>query len=198
MEHASTHAVPAETNTGIDNRKVGIWLFLGSEVMFFASLIGAYLLTRASAEKPAEIMQNAVPLISVNTFVLIVSSLTMVLSLAFARRGNQGSMKLALLATILLGATFVTIQFAVEYPRLNSEGLTMDGNPYLFGSTFYLLTGFHGMHVLGGIIWNVLVLLKAMRGAFSRENHAGIEFAGLYWHFVDLVWIVLFTLIYLL
>lgn len=198
MEHASAHASQAETNTGLDSRKIGIWLFLGSEVMFFASLIGAYLLTRADAGKPTEIIQNAIPLISVNTFVLIISSLTMVLSLAFARRGNQAMMKLALLATILLGATFVTIQFGVEYPRLTGEGLTMNGNPYIFGSSFYLLTGFHGLHVTGGIIWNFLVWLKALRGGFSRENHAAIEFAGLYWHFVDLVWIVLFTIIYLL
>jgi len=200
MEHASapTHALHAETHTGIDSRKIAIWLFLGSEVMFFSALIGAYLLTRANAAKPAEVFDaSALGLISLNTFLLIVSSLTMVLSLGFMRRGSQVGMRIALLATILLGTTFVTIQ-AFEYRNLFNKGLTMNGDPFIFGSTFYLLTGFHGMHVIGGVIWNFFVWLKAMRGGFTQDNNTGIELAGLYWHFVDLVWIVLFTIIYLL
>jgi len=200
MEHASapTHALHAETNTGIDSRKIAIWLFLGSEVMFFSALIGAYLLTRANAAKPAEVFDiETIQLITFNTFLLIVSSLTMVLSLGFIRRGSQVGMRIALLATILLGTTFVTIQ-AFEYRNLFNKGLTMNGDPFIFGSTFYLLTGFHGMHVIGGVIWNFFVWLKAMRGGFTQDNNTGIELAGLYWHFVDLVWIVLFTIIYLL
>ncbi|HLF26861.1 MAG TPA: cytochrome c oxidase subunit 3 [Anaerolineae bacterium] len=198
MEQVSAHAHPAhvETSTGLDNRKLGIWLFLGSEVMFFSALIAVYLLTRASAEKPVEIMQEAIPLVSVNTFLLIVSSLTMALALGLVRRGNQRAFKLSLLATIVLGATFVGIQL-FEYYELGLKGLTLNGVPYIFGSTFFLLTGFHGLHVSGGVIWNSLVLLKALRGGFSRENSLGVELAGLYWHFVDLVWIVLFTIIYL-
>ncbi|HEY4688885.1 MAG TPA: cytochrome c oxidase subunit 3 [Anaerolineae bacterium] len=192
---AQPHALPLDTNTGIDNRKIGVWLFLGSEVMFFSSLIGAYLLTRASALKPVDIIGSAIPLISLNTFLLICSSLTMALSLAFARRGSQIGLRLSLLATILLGATFVAIQYT-EWNKVYTEGMTPFGSP--FGSMFYLLTGFHGMHVIGGVGWNFLVWLKAMRGGFSAGNNAGIEFAGLYWHFVDLVWIVLFTIIYLL
>jgi len=200
MEHASapTHALHAETHTGIDSRKIAIWLFLGSEVMFFSALIGAYLLTRANAAKPAEVFDiETIQLITFNTFLLIVSSLTMVLSLGFIRRGSQVGMRIALLATILLGTTFVTIQ-AFEYRNLFNKGLTMNGDPFIFGSTFYLLTGFHGMHVIGGVIWNFFVWLKAMRGGFTQDNNTGIELAGLYWHFVDLVWIVLFTIIYLL
>jgi heme/copper-type cytochrome/quinol oxidase subunit 3 len=200
MEQATAHPHVAQlqTNTGIDNRKIGIWLFLGSEVMFFSALIAAYLLTRASADKPAEIFgTDTLWLITFNTFLLIFSSLTMALSLGFIRRDNQRGLKISLLLTILLGATFVTIQ-AFEYNKLFNEGLTMNGVPYLFGSMFYLLTGFHGLHVIGGVTWNFLVWLKALRGGFSRENHAGVEMAGLYWHFVDLVWIVLFTIIYLL
>jgi len=200
MEQASAqvHAAPLQTNTGIDNRKIGIWLFLGSEVMFFSALIAAYLLTRASADKPAEIFgTDTLWLITFNTFLLIFSSLTMALSLGFIRRDNQRGFKISLLLTILLGTTFVTIQ-AFEYNKLFNEGLTMNGVPYLFGSMFYLLTGFHGLHVIGGVTWNSLVWLKALRGGFSRENHTGVEMAGLYWHFVDLVWIVLFTIIYLL
>ncbi|MGH2593438.1 MAG: cytochrome c oxidase subunit 3 [Anaerolineae bacterium] len=200
MEHASapTHALHADTNTGIDSRKIAIWLFLGSEVMFFSALIGAYLLTRANAAKPAEVFDiETIQLITFNTFLLIVSSLTMVLSLGFIRRGSQVGMRIALLATILLGTTFVTIQ-AFEYRNLFNKGLTMNGDPFIFGSTFYLLTGFHGMHVMGGVIWNFFVWLKAMRGGFTQDNNSGVELAGLYWHFVDLVWIVLFTIIYLL
>jgi len=199
MEHGTvpTHALHLDTNTGIDNRKIGIWLFLASEVMFFSALIGAYLLTRASAEKPHDIISGAIPLISLNTFILIGSSLTMALSLAFARRDNQTRMKIALLLTIVLGSTFLFFQ-ANEYNNLFHEGLTMSGNPHIFGSMFYLLTGFHGLHVLAGVVWNLVVWLKALRGGFGPENHAGIEYAGLYWHFVDLVWIILFTIIYLL
>ena len=194
---AQSHAMHADTNTGIDNRKIGIWLFLGSEVMFFAALIAAYLLTRANAEKPAEIFADAIPLISLNTFLLIVSSLTMALSLASIRRGNQIGLRISLLFTVMLGATFVLIQ-SFEYNELFHKGLTMNGDPYIFGSMFYLLTGFHGLHVTGGVVWNLLVWLKALRGGFTKENHIGVELAGLYWHFVDLVWIILFTIIYLI
>lgn len=195
---AQTYAMHAETSSGIDNRKLGVWLFLGSEVMFFSSLIAVYLLTRASAPKPVEIFGPAtITLISINTFLLIVSSLTMVLSLAFAQRGSQVGTKLSLFATVALGATFVTIQ-AFEYNNLFHEGLTAIGDPFLFGSPFYLLTGFHGIHVAGGVVWNFILWLKAMRGGYSKENHSSIELAGLYWHFVDLVWIILFTIIYLL
>lgn len=189
-----------ETNTGIDNRKIGVWLFLGSEVMFFSALIAAYALTRwgpGSAGKPVEIFREAIPLISLNTFLLICSSLTMALSLAFARRGNQTGLRLALLLTILLGATFVTIQ-SIEYNELFQKGLTMNGVPYLFGSPFYLLTGFHGLHVIAGVFVNFLIWLRALRGGFGKDNTTGIELAGLYWHFVDLVWIILFTIIYLI
>lgn len=217
MDHASAQSLHEQTNTGVDSRKIAIWLFLGSEVMFFASLIGAYLLTRGSAGKPADIFRtDNLWLITINTFLLICSSVTMALSLGLVRRGSQRAYKITLLLTILLGATFVFIQFAVEYPKLFSEGLWMNGNPdssivphiaglsneqltalRAFGPPFYLLTGFHGLHVTGGVFWNLLVWLKALRGGFSRENHLGIEAAGLYWHFVDLVWIVLFTIIYL-
>ncbi len=208
----------AGTTTGFDNRKIGIWLFLGSEVMFFSALIGAYMLTRGSAGKPAELFRaDALWLITINTFLLICSSLTMALSLGLIRRGSQIGFRIALFFTILLGATFVFVQFFVEYPKLYGEGLWMNGNPdssmvpaiaglsgeqlqalRSFGPPFYLLTGFHGLHVTGGVIWNFFVWLKGMRGGFSRENHLGVEAAGLYWHFVDLVWIVLFTIIYLL
>jgi heme/copper-type cytochrome/quinol oxidase subunit 3 len=200
MEQATAqpHAMHPQSSTGLDSRKIGIWLFLASEVMFFSALIGAYLLTRASADKPVELFRSdALVLITINTFLLICSSLTMVLSLGFIRRGSQIGLRVGLLLTILLGATFVFIQFVVEYPKLLSEGLTMNGNPYIFGSLFYLLTGFHGLHVTGGVIWNFFVWLKAMRGGFSQENNLGVEAAGLYWHFVDLVWIFLFPLLYL-
>ena len=199
MEHATAAApaVPVDTNTGVDNRKAAVWLFLGSEVMFFAGLIGAYALTRASQQKPVEIIQTAIPIISFNTFVLISSSFTMALSLAFARRGRQRPMKLALLATIGLGCLFLSLQIR-EYGSLYQEGLTMDGSTYLFGSLFYLMTGIHGLHVLGGVVWLSLVLLVALRGGITARSPERVEYGGLYWHFVDIVWVFIFTIVYLM
>ena len=183
---------PAE---GLDLRKLAMWVFLSSEVIFFGSLIATFLVYKnKSLAGPGQEILN-IPLTGVNTFILIVSSLTMVLSLASAINDRQRQLKLWLLATIILGTIFLSIQ-GYEYFKLWNEGLTPTAN--LFGSAFYTLTGFHGTHVLVGVIILLGVLLKALLGGFGPKHYLPIELAGLYWHFVDLVWIVLFTLVYLI
>ena len=183
---------PAE---GLELRKLAMWVFLSSEVIFFGSLIATFLVYKSrSLTGPGQEILN-IPLTGVNTFILIISSLTMVLSLASAINDRQRQLKLWLLATIMLGTVFLSIQ-GYEYFKLWNEGLTPTAN--LFGSAFYTLTGFHGTHVLIGVIILLGVLLKALLGGFGPKHYLPIELAGLYWHFVDLVWIVLFTLVYLI
>jgi heme/copper-type cytochrome/quinol oxidase subunit 3 len=199
---------------GVYNLKFGMWVFLLSEVMFFASLIGSYIILRfANPEAFAEpgVVLN-VPLTGVNTFILICSSVTMVKAFAAIENGDQTWLKRWLLATALLGAIFVGIQ-AVEYTVLAHEGFVpvaadyaalgrdgtgpMEGGP-LYGATFYTMTGFHGLHVTIGVLCLLFVSMRAFQGKYTRESHGGVEIVGLYWHFVDLVWIILFTIVYLI
>ena len=190
-ESPGTH--PAEES--LDLRKLAMWVFLSSEVIFFTALIATFLVYQnRSVSGPGQELLN-IPLTSLNTFILIISSLTMVLSLNAAIKDGQRAMKLWLLATIILGATFLGIQ-GYEYLKLWQEGLTPTVN--LFGSAFYTLTGFHGTHVFVGVIILLGVLLKALLGGFGSKHYLPIELAGLYWHFVDLVWILIFTLVYLI
>jgi cytochrome c oxidase subunit III len=194
-----------EPGFGIYNLKLGMWVFLLSEIMFFTSLIGAYIILRFAHPDqfaaPGEVLN--VPLTAINTFILICSSVTMVKAFAAVERDDQKGLKLWLLATIVLGATFVGVQI-YEYYHLIHDGFVPNAADYaagggpLYGSTFYLMTGFHGLHVsigVGALIW---VYFKATRGAYSSSNVGGVEIMGLYWHFVDLVWIVLFTIVYLI
>ncbi len=184
-------------------RKVGMWFFLASEIAFFSGIIGTSfaLRTRTAAPWPHPGVILNVPLTGLNTFILIVSSLTMVEALAAIEKGDQRRLRIFLLATLLLGCTFVSIQ-AFEYNKLFHEGLTPTaaplGAPAVYGTTFYIQTGFHGAHVSGGIVAMAYVTLRAFRGGFSKENHEAVELMGLYWHFVDVVWIFLFTIVYLI
>jgi len=191
---AEHHATPVWQ--GISTTKFAVWLFLASEVMFFAGLIGAYIVLRGgAAEWPVVANILNVPLVAGNTFILIVSSVTMVRALAAIEDGNQAGMRRLLLATAALGIVFLSIQ-AVEWSALMSEGTTVSTD--LFGSVFFTLTGFHGLHVLGGVLALVVTISKAVRGHFTSADHTGVELMGLYWHFVDIVWIFLFTIIYLI
>lgn len=194
MSHVVAETEP--TSLGVDNRKLGVWTFIGSEVMFFSGLIVTYLVNRGrsvTGPYPHEVL--GVPLVGVNTFVLICSSLTMVTALAAIERGNASAMRKWLIATAVLGLLFLGGQ-AFEFSTLFADGLSLSTN--LFGATFFTLTGFHGTHVLIGVIWIVFVLARAFRGGVTQENHLAVELVGLYWHFVDVVWIVIFTLVYLL
>jgi heme/copper-type cytochrome/quinol oxidase subunit 3 len=199
MDHAFALAHPVEeevTNTGIPHDKMGMWVFLCSEIMFFTGLIGSYIVLRFASPlwpRPSTVLN--VPLTAMNTFILICSSVTMVQSLAAIQRGDSRKMKLFLSLTLLFGAIFISIQ-GVEYWKLLHEGF----NPHvsLFGSVFFTTTGFHGFHVFCGVVCMAYMTGKAFLGKLTKEHHQGIETLGLYWHFVDLVWIVLFTIIYLI
>ena len=181
------------TSTGIPHDKMGMWVFLCSEVMFFTGLIGSYIVLRFATPlwpPPASVLN--IPLTAVNTFILICSSVTMVQALAAVSRGDYRKLKLFLSLTLLFGAVFLSIQ-AVEYWKLLHEGF----NPHvsLFGSVFFTTTGFHGFHVFCGVVCMAVQTGRAFLGKFTQAHHQGIETIGLYWHFVDLVWIVLCTII---
>ncbi len=205
-----------EIGAGVYNEKLGMWVFLGSEVLFFTALIGSYIILRfgtpeAFAE-PGGILN--IPVTAVNTFLLICSSVTMVKAFAAVHDGDQKGLKLYLVATVLIGATFVSVQ-VFEYVQLIHEGFVPSGyvagshfaelaaagelpaNVNIYGSSFYTMTGFHGFHVTMGVICMVYVTIKAFQGKYTATDHRGVEVIGLYWHFVDLVWIILFTIVYL-
>ena len=204
-----------ETSTGVDNKKLFMWLFLASECLFFGSLIAAYLLYRGqhgvlceggdltACVFPTDRIINGVhyegifdiPFTSVSAFVLLMSSVSMVLALAAIQRGKVRAMQVWLLTTALLGALFVGGQ-AFEFTEFYREGLDLDTN--LFGSTFFVLTGFHGAHVTVGVLVLLSMLVWSGRGKVQQKDSLNIELVGLYWHFVDVVWIVIFTLIYLI
>ena len=223
MAHAvqpDAHAAPpAEEGIGVYTQKLGMWVFLASEVMFFTALIGTYIILRwGSAESwpvPQDILN--IPLTAFNTFVLICSSVSMVKAYAAATHDDQKGLRFWLVLTVLGGATFVGVQ-ALEYRHLIHEGLLpsgiRDGSALaarlvdsgkltataagLFGSAFFTMTGFHGFHVTCGVICMTFVTIKAFRGGYSGGRFKGVEVIGLYWHFVDLVWIILFTIVYLI
>jgi cytochrome c oxidase subunit 3 len=188
-----------EAGAGVYNEKLGMWIFLGSEVMFFTALIGSYIILRVAqpqawAGHPNETPLN-IPVTAVNTFLLICSSVTMVKAFAAAQDGLQKQLRMWLVATVIIGASFVGVQ-VYEYQELIGHGFLPSTN--LFGSTFYTMTGFHGFHVTMGVICMIYVTLRAFQGRYTAQDHRGVEVIGLYWHFVDLVWIILFTIVYLI
>ena len=205
MSQATAHGTDSEPilmahgsvlQTGISNGKIATWLFLGSEVMFFTGLIGAYIVLRfGQPDWPDPARTLNVPLTATNTFLLICSSVTLVWALQNIQGGDQKKGFYGLLATTLIGAGFVGVQ-VYEYIKLMSEGVLPSAN--IFGSCFYIMTGFHGAHVLGGVILLAVLTVMSALGKFSPTNYAAVENSGLYWHFVDLVWIILFAIVYLM
>ena len=184
------------TSLGVDNRKLVIWTFIASEVMFFTGLIVTYIVLRGrSTTGPFPEEALSVPLVAINTFILLSSSFTMVTALSAIERGDARGMRRWLIATAVLGLLFLSGQ-AIEFTTLFRDGVSLSSN--LFGATFFTLTGFHGMHVLIGVIWIVFVLSRAFHGGVTKDNHLAVELVGLYWHFVDIVWIIIFTIVYLL
>jgi len=179
----------------VERGKFAIWLFLATEVMFFSGLIGAYIVLRSATKSwPDPQERLAVNITALNTFILITSSWLMVKALFAAKIGDRGGILRWLAATIVGGATFVGIQ-VYEYIQLVKEGAIPRVD--IFWSTFYVMTGFHGFHVVVGVLWLICVWFCALRGRYTAKNHLGVELAGLYWHFVDLVWVLLFTIVYL-
>ena len=181
--------------TGLSNNKLLMWVFLGSECLLFGGLISTYLIYRsrfADGPAPGDIFD--IPFTSVSSFVLLMSSLTMVLSLSSLQRGDYRNTRLWLLTTALLGALFIGGQ-VYEFTTFLREGLGYSTSP--FSSAFFTLTGFHGVHVSIGIVMLMSLYVSSMRGNLKRESSETLEIVGLYWHFVDVVWIFIFTVIYL-
>ena len=219
MAHATTESHAGShhyTTTGLDNRKVAIWMFIGSECMLFASLISTYLIYKGKSlvgPLPHEAWTNPqtgqtlpaildIPVTSASTFVLLMSSLAMVLALeAVENRGKPGydkwyrGSKFWLFMTCVMGAGFLGFQ-AYEFTAFVNEGLTIRTN--LFGSSFFTLTGFHGAHVTAGVIWLGTLLAIDMKRGLQPKDAVWVDIAALYWHFVDVVWIAIFTLVYLI
>ena len=216
--HDDTHGHPP-TSTGLDNKKIAIWAFIGSECMLFASLISTYLIYKGRSvvgpypherclppgcSTPLKAILN-IPVTSASTFVLLMSSLAMVLALAAVENADQpktttgekilGSSKLWLWMTAILGTTFLGFQ-AFEFTSFVHEGLTIRTN--LFGSSFFTLTGFHGAHVTAGVLWLLTLLAIDYRRGLGPKDALNVDLAALYWHFVDVVWIAIFTLVYLI
>jgi heme/copper-type cytochrome/quinol oxidase subunit 3 len=184
------------TSLGLSNNKLAMWLFLGSECLLFGGLITTYMLYRGRNNgQPGPDQLWDIPLTSVSSFVLLMSSLTMVLAVSAAHHRDDRGTRIWLTVTAVLGATFVGAQ-VYEFTSFYNEGVGFTTS--LFSSSFFTLTGFHGVHVTVGII-----MLLALVGIITRSRTPGdraevVELVGLYWHFVDIVWIVIFTLVYLI
>ena len=184
------------TTTGLNHRKMLMWVFLGSDCLFFGSLIATYMVYRGQSltgPYPVDIID--IPITTISTFVLLCSSFAMVQALSATHNNDQRGIKIWLLATALLGAIFIGFQ-VYEFNLFKNEGLTLGQN--LFGATFFTLTGFHGAHVTLGIIWLVALWILSFKGRIRPDTALDVEICGLYWHFVDIVWIVIFTLLYLI
>ncbi|MEI8240235.1 MAG: cytochrome c oxidase subunit 3 [Actinomycetota bacterium] len=184
------------TTTGLSNNKLAMWLFLGSECLLFGGLISTYMLYRGrhgNGPGPAQIFD--IPLTSVSSFILLMSSLTMVLAVNSAKRKDDRNTNIWLVVTGLLGALFVGGQ-VYEFTAFYHEGLGFTSS--LFGSSFYTLTGFHGVHVTIGIIMLLALVFMIQRDRITGDKAEVVELIGLYWHFVDVVWVVIFTLVYLI
>jgi heme/copper-type cytochrome/quinol oxidase subunit 3 len=193
-ERTVAHGAP--TSTGLSNVKLGMWAFLGSECLLFGALISTFILFRnrpVTGLRPQDIYD--IPFTSVSSFVLLMSSLTMVLALAAIQRGDEAKLRVWLMATALLGMTFITGQ-VYEFTRFVQEGMTIRTN--VLASSFFTLTGFHGAHVTGGILMLLSLYGMSLDGRLPPSKAEAVEMVGLYWHFVDVVWIVIFTIVYLI
>jgi len=182
---------------GISSSLLGMVLFIASEVMFFGGLFGAYFTIRSAATQwpPPGTPHLTTWYAAILTAILVSSSVTMQLGVWAIRRNDGRRLVLWLAVSLLLGLAFLAGQ-ANEYRQLIEEGMTLSSG--VFGSTFFTLTGFHGAHVAGGAAFIVIVLLRARSGQFTARHHDTVEMASYYWHFVDVVWIGLFSTIYLL
>ena len=193
---------PAETPLTPESwGKLGMWIFLAGDAVGFGVLLASYGAMRAtSADWPNPYAVLGINLTAFMTFLLICSSVTMVKALEWLSRGDRSKARWFLFFTALGGAIFVSLQ-AFEWTHLIERGLHINGNPWgatLFGTSFFLVTGFHGLHVTGGVIYLVAVIRVVTRRAEPMASYNVTEIVGLYWHFVDLVWIMVFTFMYLI
>ena len=206
--HAA-HPAHIDTSTGLDSRKMAFWIFIGSECLLFGSLIATYMAYKGNSVKgpcphDGMILPNGqscgegvlnIPLTSFSTFILLMSSVAMVLALSAVQKGDRSRSIRWLAATAVGGSIFLGCQ-VYEFAHFYHNGLTLQTN--LFGSSFFLLTGFHGAHVTVGVIYLISLLALAVKGKLGPEKSLNVEIAGLYWHFVDVIWIVIFPLVYLI
>jgi heme/copper-type cytochrome/quinol oxidase subunit 3 len=185
----------APSSGGIDVRKIGVWSFIGSECVFFASLISTFIVYKSrSIGGPGASVLN-IPLTSFSTFILLMSSLLMVLALAATQRGDRLWERTWLAGTVMFGLIFLGGQ-VYEFTSFYHEGMRLTTN--LFSQSFFVLVGFHGAHVAIGVLWLSVLLAASMTGKLGQSRALSVELAGLYWHFVDVVWIIIFTLVYLM
>jgi cytochrome c oxidase subunit 3 len=198
---AAGHDVPGvHAGRGISNPILGMILFITSEVMFFSGLFAAYFATRAAnaTNWPPEVFAHILDplgLILIATIILVASSFTCQFAVWAIRRGDRRGFIRNIAITFVLGVVFLGMQ-AYDYAILFGEGMTLGSGP--FGTTYYTLTGFHGAHVFGGVLMLGVILYRGMAGQFSARHHDAVEAVSLYWHFVDVVWILLFSILYLL
>jgi heme/copper-type cytochrome/quinol oxidase subunit 3 len=192
-DHAEDHHA---TTLGVSNEKLAMWVFLGSDCLLFGALISTYMLYKGRIEEgdigPETVFD--IPFTSVTSFVLLLSSLTVVLAITALQRNDIRRSKIWLVTTALLGATFIAGQ-VYEFTAFYREGLGYTTN--VFGSAFFTLTGFHGVHVTVGIIFLLSAYIQMERGKMRAPQAEKLEIIGLYWHFVDIVWILIFTIVYL-
>ena len=200
VDTASLEERPADEHHkpgGISSSLLGMVLFIASEVMFFGGLFGAYFTIRSAAATwpPPDTPHLTTWYAAILTAILVSSSVTMQFGVWAIRRNDSRRLMLWLAVSLLLGLCFLAGQ-ANEYRMLIEEGMTLSSG--VFGSTFFTLTGFHGAHVAGGAAFILIVLLRARSGQFTARHHDTVEMASYYWHFVDVVWLGLFSTIYLL
>lgn len=201
-DHGPVGELAHDPSGGISNPILGMLLFITSEVMFFAGLFAAYFNIRASAgpdwPPPTLFEGNPLqifPLVGPATALLIVSSFTCQFAIRAIRRNDRTGMNRFLAVTLILGVIFLVMQ-GVDYALLIEEGVTLGSGT--FGTTYFTLTGFHGAHVFGGVVMLAVVLYRGTAGQFSARHHDAVEATSLYWHFVDVVWILLFAVLYIL
>jgi heme/copper-type cytochrome/quinol oxidase subunit 3 len=193
LAHGGGHG---HSSTGLSNPKLAMWLFLGSDCLLFGGLISTYMLYRnKSSDGPTPGEFFDIPFTSATSFVLLASSLTMVLAVSSMMRGDRAKSRLWILTTAALGSLFIAGQI-FEFTEFHAKGMGFTTN--LFTSSFFTLTGFHGVHVTMGIIMLLATYFIMEKQGWGRERGEAVEIIGLYWHFVDIVWIIIFTLIYLI
>lgn len=193
----AVHASPQHgyRSTKLPDIKLLVWVFLASDAMFFGSLIGTFVAYKGRSVVgpfPKDVLD--IPLTTISTFVLLMSSFLMVLALHALRKGNIQQFRLWTAGVILFGATFLGFQ-GFEFMHFVGEGLSIHQN--LFGTTFFVLTGTHGVHVSVGVLWLLSLLIASYRRPTTAKDAVYLDVAALYWHFVDIVWIVIFTVVYL-
>lgn len=192
----TARAVATSAPPLVSSARLAMALFIAAEVMLFGGLIGAFLVFRFGSEEwpPAGLPLLPIRLTGVNTVVLFASCIPMARAVAAIRRNDTAGLRSGLLLTATLGIVFLAIQGS-EWASLVGHGLTITSGPY--GSTFYVLIGMHGLHVVGAVAWLVVVLVGSFLGRFDARHYAAVDLAAIYWYFVSALWTVLFPLVYL-